>query len=67
MGDTSILTPAQQRAVGGIMDECNRCRPELDFLRGIGLPAEEEEQRVKHLQQIAEQALKLSGYTGFGK
>lgn len=55
-----ILTPAQERAVKSVLDKCNRCRPILEFLRNVGIPQEEEEQRLEHLQNMANTAIELN-------
>ncbi len=54
-----ILTPAQVEAFRRCQGHCARARQKLMFLRSIGLPAEEEEARVEHLDQIAKTALEL--------
>lgn len=55
----AILTDAMRKAAGRALLACNTCRPTVEFLRNVGLPSEEEERRLEHLNTLANTMLEL--------
>lgn len=55
----SFMTSARQRAYLMVLDNCQRAAPHLRALQLAGVPAEQEEARIRHLIQACEGILEL--------
>ena len=55
-----LLTPAQKKAFGSVLNTCNRCRPLLELIEAAGGDTADEKARLEHLQGLAEAALELN-------
>lgn len=53
------LKPAQRKALQQALAKCVSCDSKLEYLRRIGMPQEELEARLTHLNTTVEEALRL--------
>lgn len=54
-----ILNDNQRKTIANVIRTCNQCEPKLALLRELGMPAEEEEERVRLLRDAANRALEI--------